>query len=329
MKKKVIAISCSDSHSANWKQFNDEGQRLKVYKKAWEEVIKLSLDYGVPILFSGDLNDHPKYMDNVVMDVQSKIMVTLRVAKRKIIGINGNHDFCTKSSYKNMALGYLHHLDRMGAPVQCIDYKFIDVGIGTLNKPESIRVHGIPYINGNIDFKEALENAKSHIKKGVNNILLIHTDLPGAVEPDGKEIGSCENISKYNVFKDFDLVLSGHIHKHQKLHKNVYMVGSMMQQRRSDAGTQMGYCLIYDDMSVEHVPLKLPEFKYYDFGTEKPKTDDFWIEKPAPILKINPDDLEATFDSRSDRKDLAKNYLKAKGIKSKKKLNLLTKYLNV
>lgn len=314
----------SDCHAANWKQFNDNGERLKIFEEGMNQAIQSSLKYNCPILNCGDIIDHPKYIENKVIDMLSRVTLSLKKAKKIIIGINGNHDFCEKSSFEKPALGYMHHLDRLTSgsnQYYCIDYACYDT--------PHFRVHGIPYINNNIDFDKALKNAKKFLSKKLPNILLIHTDLPGAIEPDGKVVGSCENISKYKIFKDFDIVLSGHIHKHQKLYKNVYMVGAMMQQRRSDAGTKMGYCLLYDDFSLKFIDSKLPEFKFYDFGTDKPDTKDFWTELPPPIIEEEKGGDGKGFNVKANRKELARNYLTAKGIKSKSKFKLLTKYINV
>lgn len=318
---KVIGVAFSDLHLANWKQFNDKGQRLEIANSAVTQILRASIKYDCPMLFTGDLNDHPKHMDNIVMNLLSQLCVSLRFADKTIIGINGNHDFHTKSTQANRALGYMHHLDRMGAPFTCIDYSYYDCSL--------YRVHGIPYINGNVDFKEALNITITNRSKSKGNILLIHTDLPGALEPDGREVGTAENIDTTvkKLFSKFDIVLCGHIHKHQKLGKNTFMIGAPMEQRRSDSGTKAGYILIYDDYTIKHISLNLPGFKYFNAGEEHPEDENFWIELPKPMGEIEVTDA-LKFDVKADRGKLAKNFLKAKGIKNKTKLDLLTSYLN-
>lgn len=318
--KKIIAISISDTHLANWKQFNKDNKRLNIWKMSMGKAILDAKKNQVPLLLSGDLLDHPKYAENIVIETLATIVEFAREAGVTIYGINGNHDFSRRSTYANPTAGYFTHLSKMCADVfVCIDNTYADT--------KEFRVMGIPYINSNIDLKDALKAAKKNLSKKLPNILLIHTDLPGAKEPDGREVGTAENID-YKALKSFDLVLAGHIHRFQKLSKNTYMVGAPMQQRRSDTGVKMGYCRVYNDLSVEHYPLDLPEFKFHKYGTPALDEKHFWIEEPAPITEIDHEEAGLYFDVKTDRKRLAKNYMKAKGIKSKEKRNLLMKYLN-
>lgn len=321
MKKKVIAVGFSDFHTALWKQFNKNKERSGILTQAFSSILGASIKYDVPLLFSGDWNDHPKYMDNYIMGLTSEMMQEARSKNKTIIGINGNHDFYEKNYHKAQTRGYLHHLEAFGSPVTCIDFTFYDTG--------GFRVHGIPYINNNADFAVALGEAIDNRKKNRPNILLIHTDLPGAESPDGRITGTAENVDKSvkRGFANFDLVLAGHIHKHQKLGKNVYMIGAPYQQRRSDANNEMGYILIYDDFTIKQIPLNLPGFRFYTAGEEHEDTKDFWIELPKPI-EVSGSTQPLKFDVKSDRGKLAKNFLRAKGIKNKNKLQLLTSYLN-
>ena len=192
-----------------------------------------------------------------------------------------------------------------------------------------LHIMGIPYITHNIGIGAIVEEMKGLLLPTKKNILLIHCDLWGAKDPNGREVNTVENIPRNlgKFFKGFDLVLSGHIHKHEKLWENVYMVGAPYQQRKSDMGCKMGYLLIYDDLTIEFINYNAPEFKTYNKGEGKPDDFHYWIpvEKPKKREKENGKEFSTTLDKEL----LAKMYLKAKGIdnisKTRALINILQK----
>lgn len=321
---KPIAVVFSDFHTAKWKQFNETQQRTIQPYVIWSKIEQDMLDLDVKYaLFAGDWNDHPKHMDNEVMQVSASIGSALETSDLGIIGIDGNHDFSKVNSIDKNIRGFFSHLSVLNHHFICVNFKYYDT--------DDFRVHGIPYINGNADYKKAVKIAISKKHKSKPNILMIHRDLPGAVEPNGISIGDMEDQkSLKKLFKKFDLVISGHIHKPQivtKLGDNVLMVGATNQQRRSDAGTKMGYWVLYSNMKLKFRNLKQPEFKYYRDGEE---IDDYhyWIKlPPEPVEGVNSVEGKE-FNSRQNRDTLVKNYMKVKGVKSKSKLNLLRKLIN-
>lgn len=331
MAKRPIAIACSDTHWANWKQFNKGGYRMKASFNFWKDIVNRAREEGIPILFSGDLVDHPKNLDNEVLGYMSGIFNLITKYNIHFIGINGNHDFPKVNTFNDQTKGYLHSFAQLLPTVTCIDFNALTYNTSGRNFPEKdFRVHGIPYINGDVDFIEALKDRIKNLAKGkdIYNILLIHRDLAGAEEPSGKVIEKDKTQDKKlkKLFKNFDLVLSGHIHKPQKIKKlgdHVYMLGATHQQRRSDMGCKMGYWIIYDDLSLKFYDLEAPEFKYYDTEPE----DDYhlWIKRPE-TKKLEKTE-QGDFDVKADKKDLVKSYMKKKGVKSKSKLKTAMKYL--
>lgn len=320
---RVIGIAFSDLHFQNWKQFNDNRERMETTFSIIERIAKAAVKHNCPILFPGDLVDHPKYVENVLLAYVGRACWELEMLRLKVIGINGNHDLPKINTFKNPVEGYLHHFSKMGAPFICVDFKHYDTPF--------YRVHGIPYINGNVDFIDALKDRiKNLSEKG--NILMIHRDLAGAQEPDGRIIDKDPEGDKKikKLFKKFDLVISGHIHKPQKIRrlgKNVYMLGSTNHQRRTDADCKMGYWKIYEDYSMEFFDLKMPQFKYLQHDEEAPNDRDYFIRLPKKEQQKASGEYSHTFRVADKRDKLAKKYLKAKGIKSKRKFNTLMKYI--
>lgn len=326
-KIKPIALAFSDFHTAKWKQFNQDHSRTLQPFDIMSRLRKACVKYKVnTLLFAGDWNDHPKHVDNEVLQVWSEINMGLEVKDLLIVGIEGNHDFDKINTIRKNISGFFSHLTSFSKHFICVNYKYYDT--------KAFRIHGIPYINGNADYKKALKERVKNITKDKPNILMVHRDLPGALEPNGMSIGQMEDskvLKKY--FAKFDLVLAGHIHKPQRikgLGKHVYMLGATNQQRRSDAGTKMGYWIIYSDMSMKFVDLKQPEFRYHKHNEEPTNTTDYWIRLPAPATgnTNNSNDGKGNFNVHQKRDKLVKNYLRVKGIKNKKKLTLLMDLIN-
>jgi hypothetical protein len=78
-------------------------------------------------------------------------------------------------------------------------------------------------------------------------------------------------------------------------------------------------------MTLEFVPLGMPEFKYIKEGKQIPDDGNFYIEVPKEVELDEAKNL--TFKSNQTPDQLVKNYFEQKGIKSKSKRELLTKYL--
>lgn len=321
---RVIGIAFSDLHYAKWAQYNENNARLETTLEVTRKVIGAAIKHHCPILFPGDFIDHPKHLDNEVMKYVAATTVELMTTRKRIIGINGNHDLPKINTFENPQEGYMTHLAKMTNEFKCVDFSHTDTDL--------YRVHGIPYINGNIDFVEAVKDRLKHLHPDKGNILLIHRDLAGAEEPDGRVIDKDAEKDKTlkKLFKKFDLVLSGHIHKPQrikKLGKNVYMLGSTNQQRRTDAECRMGYWRIMEDYSMAFTDLKMPGFKYLEHDEEQPNETDYFIRLPKKETIKQGDQPTQTFRVDEKRDKLAKRYLKARGIKSERKLNTLLKYI--
>jgi DNA repair exonuclease SbcCD nuclease subunit len=241
----------------------------------------------------------------------------------KIYCISGNHDMSEKNAYKHISPSYINMLDTIYPNIINLDFKTQINGDYILC--------GIPYINGNVGFSDLVTDILDKNKKtNKSTILITHSDLPGARNPNGFDISTVENIptniSKF--FRGFDLVLSGHIHNPQKLTKNVIMVGAPYQQKASDSGWDMGIWKLYDDLSLKFIKnKKSPKFIYIDENEEPINEHDFFIKIPQP-KKFNKENKEVVFKANDTRTKLAKKYLKVKGIKSKPKRNILIKYLN-
>lgn len=317
MAKKLIAIAFSDLHINQWKKFNKNGTRTMSHFLVLKKIFRKAIKLKVPLLFCGDWVHKPQSIDMELLISASEIYDQFsNEIKLQVYGINGNHDLPKPNSFNNPTKGYLHALQLSTHWMNCMDFKtelFNDFAL-----------HGIPYIDHNIDLRRAIKSLK--VAKDRPNILMLHTDYYGAKDNDGREIfsTSIENIDK-SQFKKFDLVLCGHIHKPQKLGKNFYMVGAPLQQRFTDEGSELGYLKIYRDFSVKYISIPTsPKFITSEEIPDDPEGD--YYRTLPNIDKINQSiTLQAKVKPSFSKNKMVRQYFREKGIKDKKKKQLLIK----
>lgn len=312
--KKLIGLVTGDIHYHDWKQFNNENRRIHISDAYLSYIFEFSHDNCVPIFHTGDIFHTPDNLSNKTLYhfFSNFTKIIQKYPKSYLIGISGNHDIDESYSYlKTLSLIFPNN-------VKCIDNSFVSIDQRTI-------VWGIPYLLHNIGFKEKIEEISEEIKlhhKDKDNILLIHTNLYGARDPNGYEITEVPNIPRNmgKFFGAFDLILSGHIHKSDELWENIVMVGAPYQQRKSDSGTDMGYRLVYSNHTTQFVKFNTSEFKFYNDGEE---VDDynFWCKIPKPI--IIPKAVKHGIHVDTSRKELAIRYMRLKKIKGSKRLKSL------
>lgn len=329
---KIIALSSSDWHLHFWKQFNKNGARIEVAKQFIVDLFIKAEELKVPILFPGDLWHTPAGLSTKTFFIFSQLFNEIRkqFPNIKVIGIPGNHD-----QVEHSKIGYVSP-NLFTAWCNCFPEIFIDVSFKFVEYKDFI-VFGIPYISHNIGFDKFVKGKlrEEVLRLGDKNpeklkILLIHSDLPAAIDPSGREIAQVESIPRNlgRFFKDWDFVLAGHIHKPQIMWaNNIIMMGSPYQQRRSDSGCDMGYWYLYGDGTHKFVKYNAPEFKYYNEGEGHEDTEDFWIPIPKEI-KLEGKKKTKKFNPKMDKTKMAKKYVRAKGIKDETKLNALINILN-
>lgn len=310
--EQVIAIAFSDLHINNWSRFNANGERTQNSFRVLSLIKKQCIKHKCPALFCGDLFHKPESIDIPLLSQVQKNFDKLE-GKWKMYAISGNHDMINTNSFDHpqeswMSIlsgwyGFLHNLDFQ---------RYITRGIC---------LYGIPYIDHNLDLNEKLKEIK--LEKGTKNILLLHSDYPGAKNADGEEIGTVENLNM-NLLQKFDLVIMGHIHLPQRLGKKVIMIGAPYQQSRSDKEGKFGYWEIYEDLKAKFIELDFP--KFIDVESEDQIKDDgnyyTVIAKQETKLEEQP-----IITRDLSKRNLVKSYLSAKGITDPEKKKVLTKLI--
>lgn len=317
----VVAVAASDFHFHKFQNFNVENSRLKNIGKAVLDIAKVARDLKVPLLFCGDLLHNPKEVDNDVLNYVFEIFDIIAQYKVPFIAIPGNHDMNSKNTLEHKSNNWLIPLFRAYGNIRLEQF---------MNA--HIYVKGIEYYTHNEHLVKVIKKerkTKYADNQGRLKILLLHSDAPGAVTPEGFELEEAKafptNLDEF--FKDWDLVLFGHIHKPQKLSEKCYMLGSHIHQTAGDCKTKMGYWLVYKSGKMEFVELKgYPKFIKLKKG-EKPKDDGNYYIPFDEVISEEAEIDNKDFNINKSRKNLAKNYLKHQGIKSASKRKALIKAL--
>jgi DNA repair exonuclease SbcCD nuclease subunit len=312
--KKVISIAISDVHLHIWSQYNEDGRRNETGAMFLDKLRRLQKKFNVPVISPGDWFHSPKSLSNESLNKYIPLICNI---KYPIYILPGNHDMDGVNNNDKTAHSHITWLSYILAQGFSVT--------GSHQLHTGITLWGVPYYDHNIGLMDKIQSYIKSFKPGQKNILMIHTDLPGAKDSDGMEVGQVQGIPENwgEVFAKFNLVLCGHIHKFQKLGPNVYMVGSPYHTRITDIGCKMGVLLVYDDFSVEFVDMGLPEFKLKGPGI---KEDDYhiWIDKKKDTEEEDNDTPIGRKDFYTkDRVKLGQAYLKLKGITDPKKRNIL------
>lgn len=316
---KPIAIIFSDLHINIWSKFNEGNARTLNHFKVLSCVKDICVKQNIPALFCGDLfhkSDGLSIELLELLDEQFKDY-DFPIDNFRMLSISGNHEIKLVNTIKSPKYSLVKYLSNRYNFISCIDFSNTTIS-------SSIMVYGVPYIDHNTGLSEYLKSIE--FVKGYKNILLLHTDYPGAKDTDGREIDSVENLN-INILNRFDLVLCGHIHKPQRLSKKVYMIGAPIQQRRTDAKCKFGYWELYPDLSLKFRELKgFPKFIDVESSDEINEDGNYYTVLPKKTrVQVN---NEHKITKQLSKKSLAKHYMKEMGISDKKKKNLLINILN-
>lgn len=326
MGRKLIAYAWGDQHCGEFKQFDTDDSRLKNSVDVFRVLGHLAEKNRVPLLFTGDLIENPKHLTNktfnYLLDGYKRYIQDRGV---EVYAIDGNHDQSEANTLTHRSSNYLTGLSKVFKKFHHLEYNYQDA--------VRFRVFGIPYLKRNEGFVKTVKRLKKHLDPERPNILLIHTDLPTVPYPNGLVPEDIPGLPKKlsSLFKGFDLVLSGHIHKKKRVSNFIYMLGAPQQQEQSEAGLKMGYWEIYSDCTVKFKQLDMyPEFKFIMEGQKAPDKFNYYIEIPKPkkAKKSKTGKVKKRFASDKSNKELVDNYFKEIGAKDKAKKRLLTQILD-
>lgn len=316
---KPIAIIFSDLHMNIWSKFNEGNARTLNHFKVLSCVRDICIKHHIPALFFGDFFHKADGLSIELLELMDEHLSNLDfpIDQFRVLSISGNHDLKLVNTIKSPKYSLVKYLSNRYSWFNCIDFMSVPIS-------SNVMVHGVPYIDHNIGLTEYLKNLE--FTEGYKNILLLHTDYPGAKDTDGREIDSVENLN-INTLNRFDLVLCGHIHKPQRLSKKVYMIGAPLQQRRTDAKCKLGYWKLYPDLTLKFIELEgFPKFIDVESSDEIKEDGNYYTVLPKNTrVQVN---AEHNITKQLSKKSLAKQYMKERGISDKKKKKLLIDILN-
>lgn len=244
--KHLLFTAISDIHFHNWKKHNKQNWRTDLGFKVIKDIF-MEHGHKAPILIPGDWLQNP---NNISRGLLAKLINTFdsifaEIPSAKCYTISGNHDCDTHMTPGGDYDSWATILSSLypGA-IDCIDFKRI------FHAPKGITISGIPYCTDDV-FHEALDKHIRKINPNKTNVLMVHQALPGARDTNGygdfpDQLKNSDSV--YSKLAQFDIVISGHIHKSQPLSDEVVMVGAPYQQRASDAGGQFGYWQFFIDI---------------------------------------------------------------------------------
>lgn len=325
--ERIIAIAASDFHTHKFRNFNVDNSRLNYTLGAIQEIGKACRKYKVPLLFSGDWYHNPKELENETNTLSLKVYKeSFEDNGISVFAISGNHDLCEKNGCDYQSPSHLTGFKIFP------NFNLVD---RTVEASKDLVVWGIPYMNNDKDVKKYVESKREEVRmfeKDKVKILLLHSDAPGAVTPEGIEVKETEhlpwNLDKF--FKEWDLVLFGHIHKPQKLGNKVFMVGSPIHQNIGDSGIDMGYWEVWKTdkgIDMRFKPLNnFPKFIKLKEGEKAADNFNYYIMPEQTLEEENVEVGEFSINQTRDK--LAKKYCKLRGIKKKSRIRELISLLN-
>lgn len=229
--KQPIAVLISDIHYTV--------QNLELCSKALKLALYKASELDVDLIIAGDLNDSKAIIRGEVANELLKVLTTTDLSKygwyHKVHLMPGNHDLLSVKDNQhslNFLRPYVHLSDVPG---------WIYV------HDQDMHIYLLPYQISNEAFLEAIKEAPE------GSIVIAHQGFKGA------------NLGSY--FKDDTSVdpeavkhlriISGHYHMHQDIGTVTY-IGSPFTQTFAEAyDGPKGFCVLYNDGSVELVPTNL------------------------------------------------------------------------
>jgi DNA repair exonuclease SbcCD nuclease subunit len=209
--------------------FNENGQRLNNTLSVLNDMFEVADKNKIStILFVGDLFDQQKSLLVEVINRTTERFSTLFSAYPdiKFVCISGNHDYNSKNTLEHNAESSIMFLSEVFDNFIVIDNKEYVIDNKYL-------IYGIPYYQHKEHFLARLKSAAPDC-----DLLLIHQNAPNQ-NPMITQDFTLEDIESFNM------VLCGHIHKHEKVSKNLTIVGSPLHKDLNDEGQDKGY-LIYN-----------------------------------------------------------------------------------
>ena len=272
-----------------------------VQKDALDQIVKLTIDKNIEaVVIAGDVYDSktPSASATTLLD---EFLSNLHKHNKKVLMISGNHDQEDKlhfgsKIFKNDGIHIVTRVLDSITPVVIDDVNFYLLPF--VNKYDVKNAFGLDSIDS-LEAAISYVINKMNIDKSKKNVIVSHQAVVGSSKekPAGSEmsiqidkdgfIGGEDCISQ-NLYKDFNYVALGHIHKPMNLSKNVRYPGALLKYHKDEAGYKKTFTIIdTSDFSIEEVPFTplrdvvMLEGKYDEVKTHIEYKNDFVFFKLA------------------------------------------------
>lgn len=233
-------------------------KNLEISLKVLRQALEKARELNVPLIIAGDLNDTKAVMRSEW--VQALINLFQEFGSVEIHIIDGNHDLNNKAGSAS-SLAFLHLIDNVYVYHTAEEVEFGGVPFCLL-----------PYQKTKKEFLEAIERIAC-------NKLICHQGFQGAFL--GDYVVDDSSIDPEEL-KDFELVLSGHYHRHQWVGDNIMYFGSPFTVNFGEAGHDKFIWQIYHaEGKVNCQPIATQVRKHIQFTLE-----------PDYGLKLMPNELQ-------------------------------------
>lgn len=325
--KSLVGYATSDWHLHYWEHHNADGIRVKASLEFIENLFKRAQISKKPIFFGGDLFHTPEGLKSPTINFVYPELIRIfnTYPDVDVYAISGNHDQYTKNYIHKPSISYTGGLASSIKNFHLLDFtgKVLEDGVG---------IYGIPYLYLNSNFDKALDMAETFFRDNAvtKSILLIHTTIEGSIDTNGYQLAE-SSVLVEELSQRFTLVLSGHIHRHQKMAKGVYHIGTSSHVKVSDEGYTPVYLEIINtkhtaNLRVLTAPVEpVMMFKTYSNPDQKFDEDNIiWVFQPD---KSEQEERANNTVDISDYNTLMKGYLKELGVKSPMRKNITMKIL--
>lgn len=228
------------------------------------------------LIIAGDIYDRP-IAPGEAIDIFNIFLNSLNKLNTAIFIINGNHDSMTRLGFGNQIFenSNIHIVSEQTLfkkyQIDNINFflcPFINLELGSVLLDTKYRDY--------TDMKRDII-AKMDINPNECNIIVDHSYIisnqsdieeNSAIRP--LSLGGSEFTSS-TVYKDFDLVLAGHIHRHSHIKPNIYYSGSILPYAAGEFKNKQGFYIHQIDESIAstyHHFNKLREMQQVDLYIE-------------------------------------------------------------
>lgn len=234
----------------------NEFSMIEDQKYILNEILRI-IDKEAPdgVLLAGDLYDRPIPSAEAVQ-LFDRFLTQLAERKIPVYAISGNHDSAERIAFGSQIMSSsgicMTPVYDGKTEKYCLTDSYGEVWIHLLPfvRPATVRhgLEGEEEVDEIRTYQEAVQAAVAHmeIDKRHRNVLIAHQFVVGAMRCDSEEIsvGGIDQVEA-DVFRDFDYVALGHIHRAQRIGKGqCYYSGTPLKYSVSEAAHEKSFQIV-------------------------------------------------------------------------------------